>query len=191
MKSFRFNPTLPDRQTRVINPAFRRQIVVHVAMAVATCCTVSITRAADTRIEYNRDVRPILFDNCFSCHGPDSASRQADLRLDKREVAVEKTAIVPGDPDSSEMIRRILSDDPTEQMPPPETKKTLTDAQKQVIVKWIKAGAEYQPHWSLIAPTKPPVPKVTNSAWPRNPIDDFVLAKLESVGLSPAPEADR
>ena len=114
------------------------------------------------RSQYNRDVRPILFDNCFSCHGPDSASRQAELRLDQREAAVEKSAIVPGDPDASEMIRRILSDDPDEQMPPPETKKKLTDAQKQLLVQWIKDGAEYQPHWSLIAPARPAVPKVEN-----------------------------
>jgi hypothetical protein len=143
------------------------------------------------RVEYNRDIRPILLDNCFACHGPDSASRKADLRLDQRDAAIEMAAITPGEPDGSEMIRRTLSDDESETMPPPETKKKLSDAQKQLLVRWIKEGAEYQPHWSLIAPTKPEPPKVSNAWWVRNPIDSFVAAKLEADGLSAAPEADK
>jgi hypothetical protein len=147
--------------------------------------------ADDTRIEFNRDVRPILLDACFACHGPDSASRQADLRLDQRDIAVEMAAITPGDPDASEMIRRILSEDEAERMPPPETKKTLTAAQKELLVRWVREGAEYQPHWSLIAPARPEVPKIGNSWWVRNPIDSFIGEKLEAAGLTPAPEADR
>jgi hypothetical protein len=143
------------------------------------------------KLEYNRDIRPILLDACFACHGPDSASRKADLRLDNHEAAVEMGAISPGDPDGSEMLRRILSDDESEKMPPPETKKKITDAQKQRIARWIKEGAEYQPHWSLIPPTKPEPPKVNNAWWVRNPIDAFVAARLEAAGLSAAPEADR
>ena len=146
---------------------------------------------AEGPAQYNRDVRPILFDNCLACHGPDSASRKADLRLDRREAAVDMKSIAPGDPDASEMIRRIMSDDPEEQMPPPVTKKKLTDAQKQLLVRWIKEGAEYQPHWSLIAPVQPAIPQVSNSEWVRNPIDSFVLARLDATGLTPAPEADR
>src|SRR3954462_13697660 len=157
--------------------------------ALALCAAAA---SADDKPQYNHDIRPILFDNCLSCHGPDSASRQADLRLDKREVAVEKKAIVPGKPDQSEMIRRILSDDADEQMPPPATKKKQTDAQNQLLQRWIKEGATYQPHWSLIAPVRPVVPKnATTATWAHNPIDNFVAAKLESAGLSPAPEADR
>jgi hypothetical protein len=148
-------------------------------------------RGQQKPIEYNRDVRPILLENCFACHGPDSASRQADLRLDQRETAEEMGAIVPGDADSSEMIRRILSEDDEERMPPPETKKSLTDAQKQLLLRWIREGAEYQPHWSLIPPKRPPVPKVGNTWWVRNPIDAFVAARLEAAGLDAAPEADR
>ena len=158
---------------------------------VGMCGVTSAARGADRAVTYNRDIRPILFENCFSCHGPDSASRQADLRLDKGEVAVDMSAIVPCDPDSSEMVRRILSDDPDEHMPPPVTKKKLTDAEKQLLVRWIKQGAEYQPLWSLIPPVRPELPKVRNNGWVRNPIDNFVAARLESVGLSPAPEADR
>src|SRR5688572_13489437 len=149
----------------------------------------SASLAVETAVTYNRDVRPILFDNCFSCHGPDSASRQADLRLDRREAAVDTGAISPGDATASEMIRRILSDDPDEQMPPPETKKKLTDAQKQLLVQWIKAGAKYEPHWSLIAPNRTAAPNVENKSWVRNPIDNFVAAGLEAEGLAPAPEA--
>jgi mono/diheme cytochrome c family protein len=151
----------------------------------------SLSSAADQPIEYNRDVRPILSDNCFSCHGPDSASRKADLRIDQRESAEERGAIVPGDPEASELIRRILSEDEQERMPPPETKKKLTDAQKQLLVRWIREGAEYQPHWSLIPPVKPEIPQVSNTWWVRNPIDNFIAARLEAKGLSPAPEADR
>ncbi|RIK80581.1 MAG: hypothetical protein DCC67_09205 [Planctomycetota bacterium] len=143
------------------------------------------------RLEYNRDVRPILFDACVSCHGPDSASRKADLRLDQRAAAMEMAAIVPGDPDSSEMIRRILSTDEAETMPPPATKKVLTDRQKQTLIRWIEEGAEYQPHWSLIAPRLVEPPAVKDETWVRNVIDRFILARLEAAGLEPADEADR
>jgi hypothetical protein len=151
----------------------------------------AVANAAELPVEFNRDIRPILSENCLTCHGPDSASRKADLRLDKRETAIEMSAISPGDPDASEMIRRILSEDEAERMPPAETKKTLSDAQKQLLVRWIRDGAEYQPHWSLISPVRAAVPQVGNTWWARNPIDSFIAARLEAAGLSPAPEADR
>ncbi len=153
-------------------------------------CAASYARG-DASIEYNRDIRPILAENCFACHGPDSASRKADLRLDKREAAVEMGAIEPGKPDESELIGRVLSANKKEMMPPPATKKALTAEQKDLLKRWIAGGAEYQPHWSLIAPKRPAPPAVKNGAWITNPIDNFVLAKLEAAGLSPAPEADR
>jgi hypothetical protein len=142
-------------------------------------------------VEYNRDVRPILSENCFACHGADSASRKAGLRLDRREVAVKAKAIVPGKPDDSEMIRRIFSDDPNEAMPPQKTKKTLTTSQKEVLHRWIASGAEYQAHWSFLPPRRPALPAVKDGGWVRNPIDAFILARLEATGLRPAPEADR
>ncbi len=142
-------------------------------------------------LEFNRDIRPILYETCFRCHGPDSASRKAHLRLDKREAAVEAGAIEPGDPEASELVARITSTDPEQVMPPPSTNKTLSADQKDKLVRWIKGGAEYQPHWSFIAPNRPALPSVKNESWPRNPIDRFILARLESKGLSPAPEADR
>jgi hypothetical protein len=142
-------------------------------------------------MEYNRDVRPILAENCFACHGSDSASRKADLRLDRRDDAVKAEAIVPGDVEKSALIERIFSDTKSQVMPPPKTKKKLTEAQKETLKRWIAAGAEYELHWSFIAPKRPPLPTVKDQGWVRNPIDRFILAELEKRGLRPAPEADR
>ena len=151
----------------------------------------SAAAAAAGDISFNRDIRPILVENCFGCHGADSAGRKADLRLDDRDAAVESGAIKPGDPDSSAMLDRIFSADPEEVMPPPSIKKVLTAEQKALLKRWIAAGAEYQPHWSFIPPQRPEPPAVKNGAWVKNPIDRFVLARLEAEGLAPAPEADR
>jgi hypothetical protein len=163
-------------------PRFVPLLVILIASAAA---------AADRTVEYNRDIRPILVQSCYACHGPDSASRQADLRLDQRDVAVESGAIVPGEPDTSELIRRVLSTDEYEIMPPPEHPHPLTAEQKELLRRWVAAGADYQPHWSFITPRRPPLPTVHNADWVRNPIDAFVLAGLEEHGLQPAPEADR
>lgn len=141
-------------------------------------------------LEYNRDIRPILADTCFACHGVDGAARQADLRLDLRQSAIDAGALEPGKPAESSLIERILTSDPELVMPPPKTHKKLTDAQKETLRKWVEQGAEYQPHWSLMAPEKKQPPAVKQGQWVRNPIDQFVLAKLESTGLTPAPEAD-
>jgi hypothetical protein len=154
-------------------------------------CLMAAGSRADDKLQYNRDIRPILAENCFACHGPDSAARKADLRLDKREAAVEMGAIAPGKPTDSALIERILSDDPDLAMPPPATKKSLTAAQKATLQQWIAQGAEYQLHWSLLAPERPAPPTVQDAAWVKNPIDAFILARLEAAGLKPAPEADR
>ncbi len=147
---------------------------------------------SDASLVYNRDIRPILADHCFACHGPDSASREADLRLDQREDAVAAAVLVAGDPEASELIRRIgLPEDDDEAMPPSAGHKRLTDQQKETLTRWIAEGAVYQPHWSFIAPTRPETPVVSNPDWVRNGIDHFVLAQLDRVGLTPAVEADR
>ena len=125
------------------------------------------------------------------CHGPDSAARKADLRLDRRDAAIEAGAVTPGDLDASELIARINTPNPKEVMPPPSLHKTLTGDQKDTLRRWIEAGAEYQLHWSLIPPARPSPPRVKNESWIRNPIDRFILAKLEEQGLRPAAEADR
>jgi cytochrome c553 len=146
---------------------------------------------AQTSPSFNRDIRPLLAAKCFACHGPDEAHREADLRLDVREVAIDTGAIVPGNIDKSDIVRRIFSNDPDEQMPPADAPETLTDAQKKLIRRWIADGAKYEKHWAFVPPQRPPLPKVKNSKWPRNEIDRFVLARLETEGLNPSAEADR
>jgi hypothetical protein len=140
-------------------------------------------------LQYNRDVLPILAENCFACHGADSAARKADLRLDQRDVAIDLGAIVAGHPDDSEMINRVLTDDVELVMPPAELKKTLTSDEKEILKRWISAGAQYERHWSLIAPHQSELPKVRKKSWAKNGIDRFVLARLQQAGLSPAAEA--
>lgn len=143
-------------------------------------------------LSYNKDIRPLLAENCFSCHGPDSASRKADLRLDQREAAIEMSAIVPGEPDESQIIDRILRDEGDELlMPPVAAHKKMTAEEKEILVQWVREGAHYEPHWSLTPPVRPAVPNPAEEGWVRNPIDAFVLEKLKAAGLSPAPEADR
>src|SRR5262249_9012834 len=144
--------------------------------AFGLALTVGSASKAAEGLEYNKQVRPILAENCFACHGPDSAARKADLRLDKRDMAIERKAIVPGKADESELLARIFSDDPEQVMPPPKTGKKLTAEQKALLKNWVAAGAEYQPHWSLIAPKRPALPSVKNAGWVRNPIDAFILA---------------
>ncbi len=141
-------------------------------------------------IQFNRDIRPILSENCFACHGPDVNARAADLRLDVRDAAIAMQAIVPGQPESSTLLERIVATDPDVVMPPPTSHKSLTPQQKELLRQWIAEGAEYQGHWSFIAPVKPELPQVRNPGWVRNPIDRFVLAELERRGMEPAPEAD-
>ncbi|MCB1096352.1 MAG: DUF1553 domain-containing protein [Verrucomicrobiae bacterium] len=156
----------------------------------------------NAEVQYNRDVRPVLSDRCFQCHGPDSGKRKAGLRLDVASDAyanlaapdeAPRRAIVPGEPQQSELLKRVYSHDPDKLMPPPESKIALTEPQKQILHQWIAEGAEYQPHWSFI-PLKPvAVPKeLAADAWCRNDVDRLVLAKLrETPGLNPAPEASR
>jgi len=142
-------------------------------------------------INFNRDIRPILSENCFYCHGQDGNKRQADLRLDDRDAAIAGKAIVPGKSAESSLIERILAEDPDVQMPPPKSNRRLSAEQKALLQRWINEGAEYAPHWAFVAPQRPAEPAVQNEAWVKNPIDRFVLAKLEAEGLTPSPEADR
>lgn len=156
------------------------------AVAVAAASWAS---ASDPTVDYSRDIQPILADYCLACHGSDAESREADLRLDNAEGAHE-WSIVPGAPDESEVIARIVSDDPDLVMPPPSTNKSLSEGEKELVRQWIADGAEYEEHWSFVAPAKPALPPVADSAWSKNAIDRFVLARLEAEGLAPAREAD-
>lgn len=169
---------------------FRRTLTIAASAAMVVAWTGRAVSAEDMPT-YNRDIRPILSDRCFTCHGPDSAARQADLRLDLEEYA-HAVAVVPGDAEESELIARVSSDDPELVMPPRESKRAaLSPEQVETLRRWIDAGAKYEPHWSYIPPQRPEVPEVRQSNWARNPIDCFVLARLESRGFEPADEADR
>ncbi len=156
---------------------------------------VSQSFADDGKISFNRDIRPILSDYCFQCHGPDEHKRQAGLRLDLKEPATKAAesghvAIVPGKSAASELVKRILTADPDLQMPPASANKKLTAGQIDLLKRWIDQGAEYQGHWAFLAVDRP-TPPTKKNAWARNPIDQFVLAKLEDESLTPSPEASR
>jgi hypothetical protein len=167
-----------------------RSLVAVVLLAPA------LAAAEPSRVSYTRDIRPILSDKCFKCHGPDEKQRRGDLRLDVRDLALRpaqsgEKAVVPREPGKSEMVRRIHSADPDEMMPPRVSKKSLTDAEKQLLRRWIEEGAAYEQHWAFVRPVKPALPAVKKQGWARNGIDQFILARLEKEGLEPSPEADR
>ena len=143
-------------------------------------------------VDFNREIRPILSDNCFACHGPDDATRKGKLRLDTKEGAFARPGvIVAGNSAESRLIKRITTKDPNAVMPPVASGHKLTDKQIEQLKRWIDEGAQWNEHWAFIAPKRPEVPTVANKAWVKNPIDAFVLARLEKEGLKPSPEADR
>lgn len=152
-----------------------------------------------TRVDFNRDIRPLLSDNCFLCHGPDEANRKAGLRLDQRKSAISPAesgdvAVVVGKPELSELIRRVTSTDPDVVMPPPSSKKSrLSKDQSKLLERWVAQGAEYTSHWAFNAPMRPNPPESNQGPknWAQNPIDQFILAKLQAEGLTPSPEADK
>ena len=153
------------------------------------------SKAPEPRVDFNRQIRPILSEHCFTCHGPDEGKRKAGLRLDRQEDAFQKLksghhALVAGKPEASGLVERILTKDPDEIMPPPQHGKPLTQAQIELLQQWVRQGAAWQQHWSFIAPILPEQPRVKDGKWARNAIDTFVLSRLESEGLQPNPEAD-
>jgi hypothetical protein len=170
------------------------------AFAFTLAVSVGVSRAEAPLppvVEFNRDIRPILSDNCYACHGPDKNQRKADLRLDTEEGAFADRGgdrvLVPGKPDESELYLRITAPEKGEKkrMPPAKFGKKLTARQTELVRRWIEQGAKWQKHWSLLPPRRPDVPKVSNDSWPRNDIDRFILARLEQEEMRPSPEADR
>ncbi len=152
---------------------------------------------APPAVDFSRDIRPILSNVCFSCHGPDEQSREADLRLDTEEglfqIRDEHPIVKRSDAENSELVKRILSNDPDIQMPPPGSKKSLNDEQRQLLVRWINAGAAWNQHWAFVAPTKPSVPAVDTprvAGWPKNEIDQFLSQAQQQRQLLPSPQAD-
>ncbi len=155
----------------------------------------SLMGAATKPVAFNEDIRPILADACFHCHGPDPGTRKAGLRLDTEAGFFtakkgEQPTVIKGRPEASSLYQRLITQDEDEVMPPPESHKELKPAEVAKIKAWIEQGAPWQPHWSLIPPQKPALPAVKEASWVKTPIDRFVLASLEKAGLQPAPEAD-
>jgi hypothetical protein len=145
-------------------------------------------RAPATEVEFNRDVRPILADACFHCHGPDKVRRKGDLRLDTEDG---RKSIVPGKPNESELFRRVTDPDPARRMPPAKSGRSLTAAQLDTLRRWIEQGGKWDRHWAFLTPRRPPTPSVQDTRWVRNGIDPFVLTRLEAEGLKPSPETDK
>jgi hypothetical protein len=159
--------------------------------SLALVLALAATSAADdeAKLDFNRDVRPILSNACFACHGPDANERQADLRLDTSEGALASGyVVVPGEPEESELVRRIFSDDEAEQMPPADEEKQLTAAQKEILRRWVEEGAAYEQHWSFQPIARPAVPEKPGAG---TAIDAFLMRRLESAKLQPQGEADR
>jgi hypothetical protein len=172
-----------------------RTVAIGCAGYVLMCGTHSSAVPPELPVSFNRDIRPILSNACFRCHGPDDKERKADLRLDTKEGLFGDlgghAAVVPGKPTESEMLRRVCSTEAGEKMPPPKSGKKLTANEIDLLSRWIKQGAPYNTHWSYTKPVLSALPAVRNSAWAQNPVDRFILARLEREGLTPSPEADR
>src|SRR5215469_1079409 len=137
--------------------------------------------AAFAEINFDREVRPILSDNCFACHGPDAKNRMANLRLD-----IPDGGMVP-----AKVLARITNPDASKRMPPSYSGHTLTARQIETVKQWIAEGAKWQPHWAFVAPKRPDPPAVKDASWVKNPIDNFILERLEKEGLKPSPQADK
>jgi Protein of unknown function (DUF1553)/Protein of unknown function (DUF1549)/Concanavalin A-like lectin/glucanases superfamily/Planctomycete cytochrome C len=175
------------------------RVVVTVFLGIAAVWWMAqhaATTFSPRRLSFNETIQPILSENCYACHGPDPGSRKAGLRLDRGEFAFVRhekygPAIIRGNPDKSPLVRRIESSNPKERMPPPEAHRTLNPDQIALLRRWVEQGAAYEGHWSFIAPNRPPIPQTKNHQWVRNPMDGFILSRLEKEGLTPSDEADR
>ena len=175
----------------------RHRLLPSLAAFGALLSAAGLNAAEPTKaIDYNRQIRPILSDKCYKCHGPDAAQRQAGFRLDDRASATGKvesgeTPIVPGKPEASALVARITSDDETVRMPPADAPKKLTAQEIDLLKRWVAQGADFQQHWAFVPPTRPALPAVKKGAWARQPVDLFILARLQTEGLQPSAEADK
>ncbi len=169
-------------------------LLVYFCLAVLGLHTVPAEQSdtPQTPLNYNLDIRPILSNNCYACHGPDAKSRQANLRIDTKAGAFSEPSgypvIVPGKPEESELHLRIISNVDNYRMPPADFNKTLTPGQIEAVTQWIREGANWEEHWAFTTPVRPMLPGVKNGDWVRNPIDAFILSRLEKEDLQPANE---
>jgi len=171
-------------------------VLLGAALGFARFCAADAPDQPQASVEFNRDIRPLLSDNCFQCHGPDKAQRKADLRLDTEagstaDLGGGRRAVAAGDLEQSELYQRLIADDEHERMPPAKSGKKLTKAQIELFRQWIEQGAKWQKHWAFLPPVAAPLPKVVNQARVHNAIDAFILARLEREGLAPSPLADK
>lgn len=166
------------------------------AAALLASLPASFVLADQGKVDFGRQIRPLLAEKCFSCHGLDEEHRQTEMRLDTKDGLFGESdsggfAVVPGDAAKSVAYQRLVSEDEYERMPPDDYEKPLSKEEIELVKRWIEQGAVWQQHWSLIAPERPPVPEVSDTAWPKNEIDRFILARLDGEGLKPSPEADK
>src|SRR5205809_1682656 len=178
-----------------------RPLTISAAAIFAAALYLALAARGDSRssgvktVDFDREIRPILSDTCFACHGPDEKQRMAKLRLDTKDGLFEDRGthklVVPGDLASSLLYQRISAPDKAKRMPPPYAQRHLTDQQVDLIRRWIEQGAKWELHWAFVPPKRPELPKVSDTKWPRNAIDHFILARLEADGLKPSPEADK
>ncbi len=191
----RFQPKMKSCRTYQAMKSFRTTLFLTGFVAVCSSIGTRDAVAAETpkTVDFTRDIRPILSNACFHCHGPDQQTREAELRLDQRNGLFEDrdgyVLVKPGDHSQSELIRRILSDDPDEMMPPADSTKSLTEEQKRLLVQWVGQGAKWKEHWSFVRPRRPTLPAVRQPEWCRNDIDRFTLSQMERAGLAPSAEA--
>lgn len=170
---------------------YQREVLAKCVLVVIVVRLLEHSTVAAPAIDYTRDVRPILSDHCYACHGPDGNRREAELRLDQHSADLAaRSIVVPEKPDESELWKRIISDDPEQRMPPASAAKDLTDAQKEILRQWIAQGAPMQSHWAFEKPTRREVPQVRHTSWPRSAIDHFILFQMEQNQLEPSAEAD-
>src|SRR5215471_1178307 len=170
----------------------RRPLSVIGILMLVACCAVLAQDRKQTPVDFNRDISPILSDTCFACHGPDAGQRKAGLRFDTKEGAFAKPGIIiPSDSTNSRLIKRITATQPEMRMPPPGSDRSLTANQIELLRRWIDEGAKWETHWAYLPPKRIEPPRVAYTAWPRNPIDNFILERLEREGLKPSPHADK
>jgi mono/diheme cytochrome c family protein len=185
--------TMQDRRNKTSHAVPCRRLALFVALALSAVTT---SGSASAQIDFNRDIRPILSDNCFACHGPDNAARKAGLRLDLKEEAFKQLgssefAFVPGKPEQSKALKLVAAENSDDRMPPEKSGKRLTASQIDLLTRWVREGALWDDHWAYIPPQRPEAPEVKDTGWPHNPIDHFILSRLEKEGLKPAPEASK
>jgi hypothetical protein len=184
------------RNGAAVLAGLRSHVLLQILIASFLVSVAVSSFAAEPKVDFAREIRPLLAKKCFACHGPDEEHREGGLRLDMQEGATKKletgsVAVVAGKSGESELVRRILSTDDNERMPPKGTGITLTEAQKGLFKRWIEEGASFSPHWAYVRPVRSPLPEVKQKDWPKSPIDNFILAKQEQAGLAPMPPADK